>query len=638
MAVYNEAASDNMVFSKMHGLLKPFTVFFCLGLLLLLSFSQTRYQSSSERLSTVLLQQIAEAENVLSLLGSTTADEQLFYDFRKRFKSLEWTYPLFFDPETVEHLTSSKFWVFQEQSTGYSFEETGSLQAAEAYGNYGRLKSELSKFFSELKEKISTTKFSFPEVVLALLNDIYQQYFLHLTGYDLINTDQLINEYQLLLQNYVQILQTLNQDATGHQKKQIKTTIHLLNHASKFTKKYSFENLDRASLFKKYLVPIQDNLSHLASDFQTPTPDWAKHLNWSVSPFSVDWLEPEAFIQDTIAYPKDSLVALGALLFVEPMLSSNNKRACISCHKPSKAFSDGRQTSLGFDFSAKLARNAPSLVNTVYNQRFGHDLTFTTLEEQILSVVNHHQEFRSSMQEIVAKLATSKQYSAKFQNCFKGSSSIDSTQVLRALSSYMESLIFLDSPFDQYMRGASDRIEPAVLNGYNLFMGKAACGSCHFAPLFSGLKPLAYQTQEYQSGYYHRVENGSPKKHRDLGVASSSLKKGKGDVEQYEFYFKIPTVRNLDFTIPYLHDGSWMSLDSLWKQYQYIIPVDEERSVSIKKITTDKRSLSTTEIKQIRSFLNSLNEKPSFPDPELLELPLTDGTKAPIRRRAGGIY
>lgn len=620
----------------MYKLLKPSLVFFCLGLLFPFSFSSATYQTPSEKLSELFLQQITDAENALARLEAATAQKPFFYAFRKKFKTLEWAFPLFFDPGSTEQLTNSKFWVLQQQLTGYAFEESGSLQIAEAEENYSLLKSQGGQFLSALKEKVSTIDISFPEALLAILNDIYQQYFLHLTGYDLIHTDQLLEEYPLMLQNYVQVLQILSHGATSNQKKQIKRIVRLLDQATQFTRKHSFESLDRASLFKKYLVPLQQNLQLLVASFQAPSPEWAKHLNWSAPPFSNDWLQAEAFLKNTAASPRDSLVALGALLFVEPMLSGNNKRACISCHKPSKAFTDGRQTSLGFDFSAKLSRNAPSLVNTVYSQRFGHDLNFSSLEEQIMSVINHHQEFRTSMPEIVAKLSTSQPYKTKFQHCFPASSAIDSIQVLTALSSYMASLVFLNSPFDQYMRGESDHIEPAVVRGYNLFMGKAACGSCHFAPLFSGLKPLAYQVQEYQSGYYHRLENGYPRKDQDPGLAKSSMKKRQADAGQYAFYFKTPTVRNLEYTIPYMHDGSWMSLDSLWTNHYSLLPA-HKRSPSQSR-AFEQKLLSESERQAILSFLSSLNEAPTFPDPELLELPLTDGTKAPVRRRAGGIY
>jgi cytochrome c peroxidase len=551
--------------------LKPLIVFVCLGVLFPLRFPATSNYTSSKTISGRLVLQITQLEDLLDQLDAQAEDQDIFYAFRRELKTLAWTFPLFFDATTIEQITNSKFWAVKQQETGLVFEETGLLQMAELDQDYSALRREGGQWLAELREQLASVEITFSDVVMAMAMDIYQQYFLYLTGYDLIDTEQLLEEYRLVLQNYVELLLILKRNASDPQKKQIRKIIRILKRTARFTAQYAFEGLDRVGLFKKHLIPLQEHLRLLASSLATPMPRWAEPFNWSSEPFTDDWLRSEVFTT-TGNDQRDSLIALGALLFVEPMLSGNNKRACISCHKPSKAFSDGRQTSLGFDFSAKLSRNAPTLVNTVFSQGFGHDLTFRTLDEQILSVINHHQEFRSSMQEVVTKLSTSKGYQTKFQTCFPGSSSIDSAQVLTALSSYMESLVFQNSPFDRYMRGESDWIEPAVLSGYNLFMGKASCGSCHFAPLFSGLKPMTYQVQEYQSGFYHRIENDQLKKNQDAGLANSSVKKGKADADQYEFFFKTPTLRNLAYTIPYLHDGTCISLDSLLVHYHYLVP------------------------------------------------------------------
>ena len=114
------------------------------------------------------------------------------------------------------------------------------------------------------------------------------------------------------------------------------------------------------------------------------------------------------------------------------------------------------------------------------------------------------------------------------------------------------------------------------------------------------------------------------------------MKKRQKDAGQYAFYFKTPTVRNLEYTIPYLHDGVWMSLDSLWANHYGVMPVYKRST--LQTLASDNKLLSESERQAILSFLSSLHEESRFPDPELLELPVTDGTKAPVRRRAGGIY
>ena len=430
-----------------------------------------------------------------------------FNRFRQVYRSFEFLLPLMHSEEEIQSINNSKFWVWQDSVFQRQYPATGSLQFLEKILLGGPEKSEdatlhlarTGRFIAGLPLKLTESKVSGAELLYAVVLDQYRQYFLTLSAYDRLDTGTIMVEYKAALNNHHRYLEVLEESQPGIRlDKQLKESERLIRKL----RETEFDELERLSLLRKNLQPLLGGLSKKALLVsKNRIPEWAQALQWNgVSPFSANWLNPLHFTttKDTIAY--DLKVATGKLLFFDPILSSNNKRTCASCHKPQKAFTDGRITSQGFDFSAKLPRNAPSLVNTVFNREFGHDGRFPDLEAQIRSVIYNHQEFRSTLPEITQKLATSGEYRQLFARCFPGAEApIDSNRVLEVLAVYTASLVSFDSPLDRYMQGVRRDIEATVVEGYNLFMGKAMCGSCHFAPLFSGLKPPLYAHQEYHS-------------------------------------------------------------------------------------------------------------------------------------------
>ncbi|MEL7021259.1 MAG: cytochrome c peroxidase, partial [Bacteroidota bacterium] len=274
-----------------------------------------------------------------------------------------------------------------------------------------------------------------------------------------------------------------------------------------------------------------------------------------------------------------------------------NKRSCASCHKPQKAFSDGRVTSRGFRFTHDLKRNAPGLLNSGLARRFGYGLEKSDMRAQVNFVLHAAEELNTNMDEVRAKLRTVPAYVQLFQQAFPSATvDIDSTHLIDALAYFTASLRSGDSAFDRYMKGTSNAITEAVAAGYNLFMGKGDCGTCHLAPVFGGYDVFS-ETDRPQVG--HIVDAA------DRGMAGA-----------WNDYFKVPSLRNLAATAPYFHHGQVIATTDL---PTYLFRDD---------------ALDEVEQAQIMAFIQCLDDNPYEDMEEVVQLPPSDM----YQRRSGGMY
>ncbi|PQB05889.1 cytochrome-c peroxidase [Aureitalea marina] len=184
------------------------------------------------------------------------------------------------------------------------------------------------------------------------------------------------------------------------------------------------------------------------------------------------------------------------MLFFDPILSSDNRMSCASCHLPEKAFTDGMRTSIS-NTGHPLKRNSMTLNYAVYASGYFHDMRVKRLEDQFEHVVFSEDEFDSNYASIIDKLNKSPKYADRFQAIFQDPrSKIRNHHIDYALTAYVMSLNSFDSPVDQYFQGKREDLPAEIKRGFNLFTGKAACATCHFAPLFSGTVPPLYVESE----------------------------------------------------------------------------------------------------------------------------------------------
>ncbi|MGD1959064.1 MAG: cytochrome-c peroxidase [Fulvivirga sp.] len=417
---------------------------------------------------------------------------------------------------------------------------------------------------------------------------------------------------------------------------------NLANAISYLEENQDFDTFDRVEFFKEHLNPIFEGLLNAqkvlgVETYYETSPLHQKHpVNYfAKNLFDADFLDKNYFVR----YPKEEynskVIALGRTLFFDPVLSQNNQRACASCHSPEKAFTDGLKKSTAFDFKGTVERNSPTLINAVYADRFFYDLRVEVLDDQIEHVVVDHDEFRSSFLELNEKLAESDEYNELFKDAFPnlGAEPIKKYSISAALSAYITSLSRLNSPFDQYMRGELETIDSDVIKGFNLFYGKASCGTCHFAPVFNGLVPPTFEESESEVlGVPADTSNTTIDK--DPGRIAGRIKESS---EIFIHAFKTPTVRNIQWTTPYMHNGVYETLEQVVDFYNKGGGKGMGLNVPNQTLPEDPLELTTEEQRHIIVFMKSLSDLDSNPEIPI-QLPVFANNKELNNRKIGGEY
>ena len=185
------------------------------------------------------------------------------------------------------------------------------------------------------------------------------------------------------------------------------------------------------------------------------------------------------------------------------------------------------------------------------------------MEDQVLQVLNNAQEMHGSAKEVAEKILKIPAYSQIYATAYPGSKEQDApANICNAIACYERTLVALNSKFDQHMNGTAV-LNKNEANGFNLFMGKAKCGSCHFMPLFSGAKPPRY--------YYIESEVlGIPAK-KGKRKATLDIDSGRFLITEspvHLFAFKTPTLRNVSLTAPYMHNGVFSTLKEVMDFYK----------------------------------------------------------------------
>ena len=327
----------------------------------------------------------------------------------------------------------------------------------------------------------------------------------------------------------------------------------------------------------------------------------------------------------------DEIRAVGKLLFYDPILSGNNSRSCASCHKPKEYFTDTAfATSLQYDGVSRLPRNTPTLVNVVYNHLVMLDGKHISLQSQGKDVITNPMEMGGDEKESVQKVLSCKEYKAAFKKFLKltpEENEITLAHIVSAITLYYKDLSSYYSPFDEAMSNGK-QLDNDAIKGFNLFMGKAQCGTCHYVPQFNGVPP-PYVGSEFEV-------IGVP---ADTGYSRLSEDKGRYLVNPaFETMnaFRTGTIRNVAYTKPYMHNGVFRTIDQVIDFYAAGGGAGRKFHVPNQTLSRDSLSLSGAEKKELISFINSLSERIIFEEPPL-RLPVSS-QKELNTRVTGGKY
>lgn len=394
-----------------------------------------------------------------------------------------------------------------------------------------------------------------------------------------------------------------------------------------------FNTFDRAAFISNDIRSLSESISQYQQDVGIPNRNFPAAIDLNkASILDTNAFHLEYFVNPANSVSKPEIASLGKLLFFDPVLSGSNQRACASCHQPSRAFTDGRSRSLAFEANGDLKRNAPTVINSVYQRMQFYDSRVMFQEDQVSEVVSNPQEMHGQIDEAVLKIKKSKAYRELFDQAFGGTNgqSITDRHVQRAIAQYVRSLSSMNAGFDRYMRGDQSAMSAEALAGLNIFMGKGKCGTCHFMPLFNGTLPPFYTKSESEVlGVPNAPDTINATIDPDLG---KYLIYG-GDLNRHAF--KTPTVRNAALTAPYMHNGVYKTLEEVIDFYNRGGGEGIGVHLPNQTLPPDRLDLSEAEKKSLIAFIHALTDTsglsaapsqlPAFDDP-LLRNRKTGGT------------
>ncbi len=243
--------------------------------------------------------------------------------------------------------------------------------------------------------------------------------------------------------------------------------------------------------------------------------------------------------EETQLKKPDPVLELGKKLFFDPILSKNGTVSCASCHKPEHGFADDKPTSEGIN-GQKGDRNTPTVFNTAHLKLLFWDGRAKSLEEQAIGPIQNPKEMGGKLSNVLEKLNKDPNYSKEFKEVF-GQSPISTSQLARAIAIFERTVISEDSNYDRYLRGDKKALSESAIRGFELFNGKAMCAECHKGP-------------DFTDGDFHNI--GLPITN-DVGRAKISV------TSKDTRKFKTPTLREVEHTAPYFHNGQFETLEAV---------------------------------------------------------------------------
>jgi cytochrome c peroxidase len=409
---------------------------------------------------------------------------------------------------------------------------------------------------------------------------------LYITGYDAPDLKTGIVETHSSLQSLFFMAKLLFQPVTA----ELVQFDSLAKCSIQFTEDTDFDHFNRLNFLTQYALPMEEQLNKCISSY-----------GWQLSTVSsLDYNAGNLFqgeFKNANAKFPATTIDLGKKLFFEKALSGNNIRSCASCHQPEKYFTDQMVANQKINNTGLLRRNTPTLFYVSYQSAQFWDGRAASLSEQISDVLTNPDEMNASISEIKRRLTENKKYNSLFQD------SVTLMQIEIALSAYLHTLQPMNSMFDRYIAGDHGALTISQKNGFNLFMGKAQCGTCHFAPIFNGSTPPFYSRTEYEVlGVPGLSPSAKNIRDKDLGRFEHY------PISLYKGAFKTPTVRNTAKTRPYMHNGRYHSLFDVLDFYNRGGGAGIGLSTPEQTLPAKPLHLSQKEIGDIIAFLGALTD------------------------------
>lgn len=297
-------------------------------------------------------------------------------------------------------------------------------------------------------------------------------------------------------------------------------------------------------------------------------------------------------------------IDLGRNLFFDPILSADQTLSCASCHHPQLGFADGLKRSIGIN-GQETQRAAPSLWNMAFQTHFFWDAKSSSLEDQMTGPLFSPVEMASTPSMLLQRLNASADYQRLFAEAFpdQQQQGVTLAQLYQSLAAFQTSLISLNSPYDRYAHGAPDALNAQQLEGFNIFRSFVArCSECHTPPLFTNQQIAAIGVNE---------PDGRP---FDPGAEVPYHN------PDWHGAFKVPSLRNIAQTAPYMHSGTFDNLRDAAEFYTkgrgHALPEEEKAKVHLHWHIWEPK-LTDAELDRLVDFMKALTDEsftPAIPE------------------------
>lgn len=533
--------------------------------------------------------------------GDEMAVQASFREGRRLYKKMEWAVEFFFpktakdingaplpEIEVEEHimLQPSGFQVIEELVYPYD-----SASKEELLAQSQKLRSILHR----LKNLWQDAEFRDDQVWAALRLQVLRISSLGLSGFDTPLSGTSVEEMRYSLEG---IRHTLSLYAPDQ--KAFNTLELLLRRADAvLANQQDPVAFDRLDFLRRFLDPLSHQLLQLQKQMNIPFKTiHAVNLEaggyFDSAAFRSDFFIPGSFASLSIAKIK-----LGEDLFSTTLLSISNKTSCASCHHPAKAFTDGLVKGRSQE-KGQLLRNTPTLLYAGLQQKQFYDMKAGYLEDQIRNVIENKDEIHGSLPLAVSRLNADTIWREKFRLAFDLDSASE-LLVQTALAAYIRSLAPFSSRFDEYMRGRTE-LSADEKQGFNLFMGKAKCGSCHFMPVFNGTIPPVFTSTESEV-------IGVPARKSSPAVDTDAGRYSIYQIPELQFAFKTPTLRNISRTAPYMHNGVFNTLEEVIDFYNEGGALGRGISLENQTLPSESLNLTSEEKRSLVAFLRTLEDE-----------------------------
>jgi cytochrome c peroxidase len=566
---------------------------------------QKKEVSSSETKSIILLHSFYQEnlEKCISYLDSLTFVENkrdYYIKSRNYFKKIE---PIlaFADSENYKALNQPNILKIEEEdATDIKFMNPFGFQVIEELIHEDNLSNDdLLAVVTKTKNRLELikknphlNKVQNYHILWFIRDEIIRVALTGITGFDSPVLERSLEEAIINYKTIQAILEMYKSNFTSEElyknwKNEITRTVESLNKG--------FNDFDRYSFIKNHIHKQLKLILKTRTNWNIEFPYELAFNNEMTSLFSEKTFNKSYFSSEQFDSIPKKKMELGKNLFYDTSLSENNSISCATCHLKENYFTDGKPIATG------VTRNSPTLLYAALQQGFFYDNRAGSLEGQIVAVVNNENEFHSNLDHLEAVVSKDASYVKAFYELYKDS--VSQNNIRNAIASYIRSLTPFNSKFDRNINDLEQTLSPSEKNGFNLFMGKAKCATCHFPPIFNGTVPVAYKESEIELiGVPETNDTINASIDDDLGRYHNFK------TEERKHFFKTTTVRNVKKTAPYMHNGVFNTLEEVLEFYNRGGGVGLGLELEFQTLPPDKLNLSKKEISDIINFMNSLTD------------------------------